>query len=88
MKAHSIEKNIDNIIEAIFKCNFNEIIQNTVEVVESVEKNIRFSNEESKELWKKIMYYLTLALENKDYLLVGDILKYELKIILQTENLL
>lgn len=85
MKAYSIEKNIDNIIEAIFKCNFNEIIQNTLEIVEYIEGNIKFSN---KEVWKQIMYYLTIALENKDYLLVGDILKYELKPMLQKENLM
>jgi hypothetical protein len=85
MKAYSIEKNIDNIIELIFKCNFNEIIQNTLEIVEYIEGNIKFSN---KEVWKQIMYYLTIALENKDYLLVGDILKYELKPMLQKENLM
>lgn len=88
MKAHCIEKNIDNIIELIFKCNFNEIIQNIVEIVEYIEGNIKFSNKESKEVWKQIMYYLTIGLENKDYLLVGDILKYELKPMLQKENLM
>ncbi|MBU5269557.1 hypothetical protein [Clostridium cochlearium] len=88
MKVYSIEKNIDNIIELVFKCKFNEVIQNTVEMVEHIENNIRFSNKENKEFWEKIMYYLTIGLENKDYLLVGDILKYELKPMLQKENLM
>lgn len=87
MTIDSLEKKIDDTVELVFVCNFNEVIKNTVEIVEYVEKNVEFSNEENKESWKQIAYYLTLGLENRDYLVIGDIMKYELKTLLRKEKL-
>ncbi|WP_035289851.1 hypothetical protein [Clostridium sp. KNHs214] len=80
-------KKIYYIEELVFKCNFHEVIKETVEIVENIEENFKFSKEENQRIWKEIIYYLTLSLENKDYLLASDILKYELKTVLQNENL-
>ncbi|NMB96574.1 MAG: hypothetical protein GYA02_08175 [Clostridiaceae bacterium] len=88
MEIDSLTEKIDNIIETIFECNFNIVVQNTLKIVEYIDQNIVFSNEENRETWKQIIYYLTIGLENKDYLAVGDILKYELKPMLEEENLL
>ncbi|MGO5065112.1 hypothetical protein [Clostridium sp. LCP25S3_F8] len=82
MTSDGIRRKIDNTIKLVFQCNFTEVLQNTVEVVEYIEKNAVLSNNENKETWKQIMQYLIIGLENKDYLAVGDILNYELKPIL------
>lgn len=82
MTSDDIRRKIDNTIKLVFQCNFTGVLQNTVEVVEYIEKNAVLSNNENKETWKQIMQYLIIGLENKDYLAVGDILNYELKPIL------
>ncbi|EJP6470963.1 hypothetical protein FDG09_08330 [Clostridium sporogenes] len=79
MASDGVRRKIDNTIKLVFQCNFTEVLQNTVEVVEYIEKNDVFFNEENKKKWKQIMQYLMIGLENKDYLTVGDILNYELK---------
>lgn len=86
MNTEGLQREIDKIIELIYECNFNKVIKNTLEIVENVEKKLKFCLEENEKIWKQIMQYLLLGLENKDYLVVADILKYELKPILKKEN--
>lgn len=83
MITNPLAKKIDATVELVFECDFNGVIKNTIEIVENIEKNIKFSNKENKKTWKQIVYYLNLGLENKDYLVLGDILKYELKPVLE-----
>lgn len=87
MSVDFLVKKIDYIEELVFECKFHEVIKNTVEIVETIEENFNFSKEENLKIWKEIMYFLTLGLKNKDYLLVSDILKYELNYVLQAEDL-
>lgn len=82
MTNDGIIREIDNTIKLVFQCNFSEVLKNTVEVVEYIEKNSTLFDNENRETWKQIMQYLMIGLENKDYLAVGDILNYELKPIL------
>lgn len=79
----SISEKIDEVIESIFECKFNEVTKNTIEIVDYIENNIIVANNAKKEIWNKVLNYLIIGLENKDYLIVGDILKYEIKPILK-----
>lgn len=87
MTTSFLSKKIIDTERLVFECNFGEVIKNTVDIVESVEKNIVISNEENKQTWNQISYYLAMGLENKDYLVIADILEYELKPLLRSENL-
>ncbi|HHV96233.1 MAG TPA: hypothetical protein GXX37_07145 [Clostridiaceae bacterium] len=87
MKVDFLMEKIDETIMSVFELKFIEVIRNTLDIVEYVNKDISLKNENNKELWKQIIYYLTISLENKDYLAVGDILNYELKSILKEEIL-
>ena len=79
----SLKDKIDNIIGEIFNCNFSNISKMTLEISEEIETNNIFAYDELNKDWKEILYYLMISLENKDYLLLGDILNYELKTILK-----
>lgn len=87
VKVDFLMEKIDETIMSVFELKFIEVIRNTLDIVEYVNKDISLKNENNKELWKQIIYYLTISLENKDYLAVGDILNYELKSILKEEIL-
>lgn len=79
----NLKNKVDNIIGEIFNCNFKNISKMILEISEEIEKNNIFAYDELKKDWKEILYYLMISLENKDYLLLGDILNYELKTILE-----
>lgn len=81
-----LKKKIYSIVDEVFSCKFTNIPSFTLEIAEYIEKNRVFLNKESKNKWNEILYYLMIALENKDYLMVSDILKYELEPILPKEN--
>lgn len=72
------QKKIDQICELILQYKFNDSIQNLVTVLDQIlaEKNIE---QEKNNSINEILNYLDIALENKDYLFVHDLLKYELK---------
>ncbi|MGG0510575.1 hypothetical protein ABE078_24245 [Priestia megaterium] len=72
------QKKIDQICEFILEYKFNDSIQNLVTVLDQIlaEKNIE---QEKSNSINEILNYLDIALENKDYLFVHDLLKYELK---------
>lgn len=82
----ALKEKIYDIVDAVFSCKFTNIPSSTLEIAEYIEKNKVFSDKESKNKWNEIVYYLMIALENKDYLMVSDILKYELEPILPKEN--
>ncbi|WP_048601374.1 hypothetical protein [Rubeoparvulum massiliense] len=87
MTTSLLSNKIINTEKLVFECNFGEVIKHTIDIVENIEKNIVFSNEENKQTWNQISYYLAMGLENKDYLVIADILEYELKPLLRSENL-
>lgn len=83
MLKFELEEKIDMVEELVFLGKFNEVITNTLIIVESIEISKKEIDKEFKELWNEILQYIMIALENKDYLLAIDILKYELKPILK-----
>ncbi|HHY04326.1 MAG TPA: hypothetical protein GX534_03980 [Thermoanaerobacterales bacterium] len=83
----TIQKQIDQIIQDVFQINFNEIQKKIIQISEYIENNKVFFNTEKQEIWAQILNYLTIGLKNKDYLVIADILKYELKPLLEKENL-
>lgn len=86
MDIDSISERIDQTVRLVFQCNFSEVIKNTLDIVEYIQTHMEFSKEENKKAWEQVTNYLVVGLENKDYLVVGDILKYELTTILESEN--
>ena len=85
--SHIVEK-IDHTIELIFDCKFQEVITNTIDIIEYIENNNVFLNKENDETWKQIIEYISVGLQNKDYLFIADLLKHELKHLLEKENLM
>ncbi len=83
----TIQKQIDQVIQDVFQINFNEIQKKIIQISEYIENNKVFFNTEKHEIWAQILNYLTIGLKNKDYLVIADILKYELKPLLEKENL-
>lgn len=83
MPKYEFEEKIDMVEELVFLGKFNEVITNTLMIVEYIETSKKEIDKEFKELWNEILQYIMIALENKDYLLAIDILKYELKPILK-----
>ncbi len=83
----TIQKQIDQVIQDVFQINFNEIQKKIIQISEYIENNKVFFNTEKQEIWAQILNYLTIGLKNKDYLVIADILKYELKPLLEKENL-
>lgn len=74
---------IDETVLLIFKGDFQEVIKNVMEIIESIENGNVFCDVDDNKSWKEITYYLSVGLENKDYLVVADLLKYELRPLLQ-----
>lgn len=79
MLKFELEKKIDYIEESVFLGKFNEILTNVLSIAETIDNNKQLTENNFEESWKQILYYIMVSLENKDYLLVSDILKYELK---------
>lgn len=82
MLKFELEKKINAVEELVFLGKFNEIFTNILDIVESMETSKKYKDKKNEELWEQILKYLMISLENKDYLLASDILKYELKPIL------
>ena len=80
----SIINNIGQIQEEIFRsCSF-ECIQKIIETAEDIQSLLSKLNIEKQSYLVELLRHLMMALDNKDYLLVADILEYEFKPLLIT----
>lgn len=75
--------NIDQIQEEIFKSYSAECIEQIINIAEEIQKLLPNLNIEKQSHIIELLRHLMLALDNKDYLLVGDILEYEFKPLLK-----
>lgn len=82
MLKFELEKKINMVEDLVFSGKFNEASADVLYIVESIETKKKYKDKTSEKLWKQLLHYIMISLENKDYLLVSDILKYELKPIL------
>lgn len=82
MLKFELEKKINMVEDLVFSGKFNEASTDVLYIVESIESKKKDKDKKIEELWKQVLNYIIISLENKDYLLVSDILKYELKPIL------
>lgn len=73
------EQQIDKIIEDIFAYKVNIIMPNIVDFLEKLNATFQNLEKENQIVFKEIIQYLHMGLSNKDYLMVADILNYELK---------
>ena len=79
----SIINNIGQIQEEIFRsCSF-ECIQKIIETAEDIQSLLSKLNIEKQSYLVELLRHLMMALDNKDYLLVADILEYEFKPLLK-----
>lgn len=76
--------NIDRIQGEIFKNYSAECIQRIIKVAEEIQNLLPNLNIEKQSHIIELLRHLMLALDNKDYLLVADILEYEFKPLLIT----
>ena len=80
----SIINNIGQIQEEIFKNYSADCIQEIIKVAEEIQNLLPNLNIERQSHIIELLRHLLLALDNKDYLLVADILEYEFKPLLIT----
>lgn len=71
-------KEIENIREGIFLYDIGNLIENILRIVENIEVKYNKMNAERRNSFNEILKWLNIYMENKDYLTVSDILKYEL----------
>lgn len=83
-----LKKDIQIIEELVFKYDFNEVVLRTVKIVEYINNKVVFDGDETKNNWLNIIQYLMTGIENKDYLVISDILKFELLPFLKQEKIL
>lgn len=70
-----IEK-IHELEREIYNCNFDNVINEIINIIQEIECKKLLVTSQNK--WSKIMNYLLANLENKDYLIIADVLKFEL----------
>lgn len=73
---------INVIIELIHEYKINEGIKRLLSLIEEIYSQINSSEKEKIHKFNEIMNYINIALENKDYLLLYDILENDLKYFL------
>ncbi len=78
MNLTELEKSITNIRKKIFDYDISELQTEILLLIEMIQNKIVNLSTEDLMYFKEISNYITVALQNKDYLVLGDILKYEL----------
>ena len=83
MKGHGMElqEKIENIQADIFDYEVQNISNNVVSIFTEVieKKHVDPSNAQAMSALNQLMKQCLLAMQNKDYLLLADIMEYELK---------
>ncbi|MDP4176914.1 MAG: hypothetical protein Q8900_01060 [Bacillota bacterium] len=82
MKFENILIDIEKIESNIFEYNTNIIIKELLSLISVMYDQMVNLNKEELNKVNKILNYINVALENKDYLFLADLLTYELKSII------
>lgn len=77
------ERKIENISNLVFTQNFNKVISEVLELMETIESKHIFTGTEYMLFWNELLQKMSKSLENSDYLLCRDLLKYELEPVLR-----
>jgi len=84
---HNIINIIDKIQDSIFKFDLNDIHAEISELVNYIGNLTGKLNDCQIKTLNEILRYMSIGIQNQDYLLVADILQYELKqFVLKVEN--
>ena len=75
-------KQIDEIRDSVFKYEIREAVDNTIKLLEKIESISTQFSDEYKIKYSEIIKYIFASIENKDYLALSDILKFELEPLL------
>lgn len=84
MELENIVYNIKDIEKNIFDYNINNVMKDILSQVDLIYNLANKLNADAISRINNVLKYVTIALENKDYLLLADLLEYELKTILVT----
>jgi hypothetical protein len=77
MNLIELEASVDNIRYKIFSYDIANLQSEVLVLAEEIYNQANSLNEQAFGYIKDILNYLMTALSNKDYLVIGDILKYE-----------
>lgn len=75
---NAFEEQLEGIRKLIYQYKIREALDNTIKLLEQLENSSRLFNEEQKTKYKNIVNYIYTSMENKDYKVLSDILKFEL----------
>lgn len=77
-------EDIELLQEEIFNGSTAEYIQKIINISEDIQNLLPSLNKDKQNHIIELLKHLVIALDNKDYLLVADILEYEFKVLLKT----
>ncbi|QZY54315.1 hypothetical protein [Crassaminicella profunda] len=83
-----LEKQVDEIIDNIFKYKIDIAIEQTITIIEEIMNDIENTISMDQNRFEDIMNYINIALQNKDYLFLADLLKYELMLSIKKQGVL
>lgn len=76
-------ENFEGDVEGVLKCIFNYDIkgmaQNITKLLTEISQIVYSVNKQDEERLNEILKYIGIGMQNQDYLLVADILNFELK---------
>jgi hypothetical protein len=86
MEFKSVIAKIKDVENNIFEYNISTIMSDFIFIIDEIYNFMKNLNEYGINRMNQILNALTIALENKDYLLLADLLSYELKPIILTAD--
>lgn len=86
MNLEEIKQYVKEIREKIFDYEIDDLPKYIIEVFEKLQHIEKNFNDEEKKVFHDIIEYIQLGLENKDFLVVADILFYELIVFIENHE--
>jgi len=74
----AIQVIVDEMENDIFQLDFKAVGYGMVNLIEELAQIDELLSYDQKQMFNEILGYLNIAYENKDYLLLADLLRYEL----------
>ncbi|MCB2297191.1 hypothetical protein [Clostridium tagluense] len=86
MELENVIEKIKDMEQNIFEYNISTIISDLIFIIDEIYNFMKKLNEYGINIMNQVLNGLTIALENKDYLLLADLLFYELKPMILTTD--
>jgi hypothetical protein len=83
----NFEMEIDEINQDIYDYKISIFTDRIIRLLENISQCIQTGGDEVKQNFNSILNYINISLENKDYLVLADILKYELKKFIEDNSI-